>query len=63
METVYRKTDLLSERQDLEQRIKELQNKRGAVLRSAMKSTDNVNDLEELTLRLEKVDWKLNALF
>ena len=63
MDTVYRKTDLLSERQDLQQRIKELQNKRGTVLRSVIKTSDKRNDLEELTLQLEKVDWKLNALF
>lgn len=65
MDTVYRRSDLLSEKQDLEKRLKSLQNNRTKLLRNAisMKNNGSDSEIEELTLQLEKVDWKLNALF
>lgn len=65
MDTVYRRADLLNEKQDLEKRLKNLQNNRAKLLRSAMSKDNNESnsEIEELTLQLEKVDWKLNALF
>lgn len=63
MKTVYRKDDLLSAKQELQKRLRSLQNNRRSTLKKAMTTTVNDNELEELTLQLEKIDWKLKALF
>jgi uncharacterized protein YecE (DUF72 family) len=65
MNTVFRQTELKEELKDLQRRVKELQSSRAGVLKSFQNKVngDKNIELEELQLKIENVNWKLNSLF
>lgn len=66
MNTVFRKSELLAELDELKGRLKDLQSSRVDTLRAYQKQ-NNVQDkdleVEDIQLKIENLTWKIDSLF
>ena len=66
MNTVFRKSELLAELDELKGRLKDLQSSRVDTLRAYQNKNNSQEpnlEVEDIQLRIENLTWKIDSLF